>query len=547
MANTYNYVIVGAGSAGCVLANRLSEDLSNQVLLIEAGGSDQHLFVKMPAAFSLPMGKRRFDWCFEAEAEPGLDGRRLACPRGRLLGGSSSINGMVWVRGSPQDYNRWQSMGAQGWDYAHCLPYFKRAERVATQTADPTWRGTTGPIVISRGTRENPLYEAFLGSAEAAGYPLSADLNGYQQEGFGDLEMSIDQGVRCSAARAYLAPARARPNLTVVTNAQVEAVLLDGQTATGVRYHHRGAVQTAQASKELILAAGSIGSPHLLQLSGIGPGSALSPHGIAIRHELPGVGANLMDHLEVYLQQACVPGVSLNRQLGLFGKARIGLEWLTTRRGAGATNHFEAGGFIRSTPSTPWPDIQLHFLPAAVSYDGSRAAREDGFQVHIGPMLSPSRGNVTLRSADPAQPPRIQFNYMSHADDWSVFRSAIRQAREIFAQAPLAHLRRDEIAPGALADHDEALNTFVREHAESAYHPSGTCRMGEDEDAVVDSQCRVHGIERLRVVDSSIFPHITNGNLNAPTIMVAERAADLILGREPLPPLHVPVWPEPIC
>ena len=546
MRDQYDFIIVGAGSAGCVLANRLSEDLAHHVLLIEAGGSDGHLYVKMPAAFSLPMGNPRFDWCFEAEAEPHLAGRRLACPRGRLLGGSSSINGMVWIRGNPGDFDRWQAMGARDWSYAHCLPYFKRAERSTSAEAEDTWRGKSGPVSVTRGTQSNHLHGAFLDAACTAGHILSKDLNGYRQEGFGALEMSVGNGIRCSAAHAYLDPARLRPNLHIMTGATVEAIELDGQSARGVRLRHKGRVRAVEVTKEIILTAGAIGSPHLLQLSGIGDEGVLEPCGIRCRHELAGVGKNLMDHLEIYLQQACVPGVSLNRQLSVFGKAMIGLEWLATRRGAGATNHFETGGFIRSSDTVLWPDIQFHFLPAAVSYDGSRAARKDGFQVHIGPMLSPSRGSVSLQSSDPATPPRIRFNYMAHREDWQVFRSAIRKAREIFAQPPLAHLRREEIAPGLLADSDAALDTFVSKNAESAYHPCGTCRMGESAGAVVDSACRVHGLEQLRVVDASIFPHITNGNLNAPTIMVAERAADLILGREPLPAQHVPVWPEPL-
>ena len=532
----FDYVIVGAGSAGCVLANRLSADPATSVLLIEAGGSDRRLFSRMPAAFSLPMGRPSFDWCFRAEPASRLAGRSLDCPRGRLLGGSSSINGMVWVRGNAADFDRWQTLGAADWDFAHCLPYFKRAERVSADGTSDDFRGRDGPIVVSRGTMDNPLFAAFLDAAGEAGHARSDDLNGQVQKGFGALEMSVDAGVRCSTARAYLEPVRHRPNLSVLTGATVCGIDIAGDRALGVHYRQRAGVVHVGASREVILSAGAIGSPHLLLLSGVGPEDELREHGIAPNLVLPSVGANLMDHLEVYVQQSCVEPVSLNRQLGLMGKAAIGLRWLATRTGAGATNHFEAGGFVRSHPGLASPDIQFHFLPAAVSYDGSRAAASDGFQVHVGPMLSPTRGRLSLRNTDPLAAPRLDFNYMADTRDWEVFRTAIRKAREIFAQPSLARFSGPEIAPGPDADSDAALDSFIARNAESAYHPCGTCRMGEDADAVVDSECRVRGIDGLRVVDSSIFPHITNGNLNAPTIMVAERAADLILGNAPLAP-----------
>jgi choline dehydrogenase len=527
----FDYIIVGAGSAGCVLANRLSASGEHQVLLLEAGGSDRHPFVQMPSAFSLPIGSRRYDWCYEAQAEPRLAGRALACPRGRGLGGSSSINGMVYVRGNPLDYERWAQLGATGWGYAQVLPYFKRSETALGAAASDPWRGHSGPLQVSRGRKANPLYDAFVEAAQEAGHHHSPDLNGYRQEGFGDLEMTVADGMRCSAARAFLRPALQRANLTVLTGAQVLGLTIEQDRCRGVRFRRRGATQALRASKETLLAAGAIGSPQLLMLSGIGPADSLTAAQVPVKHELAGVGQNLMDHLEIYLQQSCSEEVSLNRHLGLFGKARIGARWLLRRDGLGATNHFEAGGFTRSSADRPSPDIQYHFLPAAVSYDGSRAAAGGGFQVHVGPMLSPSRGHLALRSNNPDDAPALRFNYMSCDQDWAVFRAAIRQAREIFAQPALSAWRGAELTPGDAADSNDALDAFVSSHAESAYHPCGTCRMGEGADTVVDPQCRVHGIDSLRVVDASVFPHITNGNLNGPTIMLAERAADLVLGQ----------------
>ncbi|MEM1231246.1 MAG: choline dehydrogenase [Pseudomonadota bacterium] len=541
---TYDYLIVGAGSAGCVLANRLSASGAFSVALIEAGGSDRHPFIRMPSAFSLPIGSARFDWRFAARAEARLADRALACPRGKVLGGSSSINGMVYVRGNPLDYERWERLGAAGWGYAQVLPYFRRSETALGAAHDDPYRGHDGPLQVSRGERANPLYDAFLEAAEQAGHQLNDDLNGARQEGFGPLEMTVAGGIRCSAARAYLQPARRRKNLTVHTGALAQALLFDGERCTGVRVRRSGSRPGSghtdlHARREVLLAAGAIGSPQLLQCSGIGPQAALAQAGVDLRADVPEVGANLMDHLEVYLQQGSTPGVSLNRHLSLFGKGLIGARWLLRRDGLGATNHFEVGGFTRSSADQPWPDIQYHFLPAAVSYDGSRAAAGHGFQVHVGPMLSPSRGTLTIRSADTAVPPLLDFNYMSDPQDWQVFRAAIRQARDIFAQSALTPYRTQELAPGETVSSDDALDAFVSAHAESAYHPCGTCRMGSDHRAVVDPQCRVQGVTALRVIDASVFPHITNGNLNGPTIMLAERAADLVLEtslpRDPLP------------
>jgi choline dehydrogenase len=533
--SSYDYIVVGAGSAGCVVANRLTEDGASTVLLLEAGGSDAHPFIRMPAAFSLPMNSKRFNWGFETEPEPGLGGRRLHCPRGRVLGGSSSINGMVYVRGNPLDFERWQTLGAEGWGYADVLPYFMKAERLLIDgRPDNSYRGHGGPLCVTRGSRTNRLHDMFLEACEQAGHARSDDLNGYRQEGCGDFEMTVAGGVRWSAARAYLKDARKRTNLHLVRHALVERIVCEDTTAAGVNYRSRGMTCQARARREVIICAGAIGSPHLLQLSGIGDARHLEPLGIQVVRDLPAVGANLMDHLEVYCQQACTKPLSLNRHLNLPGKGMIGLQWLLSRSGLGTTNHFETGAFLRSDERAPYPDIQMHFLPAAVSYDGSRPAAVDGYQLHVGPMLSQSRGGVTLRSSDPAQHPIIRFNYMSTPDDWRVFRRAIQMAREIFAQPAFDGVRGPELAPGPEATSDEAIDDFIRKHAESAYHPCGTCRMGrpDDDAAVVDPECRVRGIDRLRVVDSSVFPHITNGNLNGPTIMLAEKAADFLKGAQ---------------
>lgn len=536
----YDYVIVGAGSAGCVLANRLSECGQYSVLLLEPGGSDRSLFIQMPTALSIPMNTQKYAWQFETEPEPGLSNRRMHCPRGKVLGGSSSINGMVYVRGHAKDFDEWAHLGATGWDYAHVLPYFKKSETWVHGADD--YRGDAGPLHVNNGNeRANPLYNAFINAGIEAGYDATADANGAQQEGFGPMHMTVKEGVRCSAANAYLRPAMKRSNLTVKTHALVHKVVLEGKEARGVVYSLRGRDYEVTATREVILCAGAIGSPHLLQLSGIGPRDVLEDAGVPVVHELPGVGENLQDHLEFYFQFRCKQPVSLNRKLDVWSKFKIGFQWVLLRTGLGATNHFESCGFIRSGAGIEWPDMQYHFLPAAMRYDGREAFSGDGFQVHIGHNKPLSRGSVRLVSDNPAVSPQIRFNYLQHPEDRARFRDCVRLTREILHQPALDAYRGEEIQPGAGVVSDAQIDAFLNESLESAYHPSCACKMGTDAMAVVDPQTRVHGITNLRVVDSSIFPSITNGNLNAPTIMVAERAADMILGKEILKPSTAPV------
>ncbi len=541
-----DYVIVGAGSAGCAMAYRLSE-AGKSVLVIEHGGTDAGPFIQMPAALSYPMNMSLYDWGYKTLPEPHLGGRTLVCPRGKVIGGSSSINGMVYVRGHAGDYDHWAESGADGWSYADVLPYFKRMENwhESGQGGDPDWRGSDGPLHISRGPRNNPLHGAFVEAGRQAGYPVTDDYNGQQQEGFGPMDMTVYKGQRWSAANAYLKPALKRDNCDLVRGLARKVVMENGR-AVGVEIERGGQVQVVRANAEVILAASSLNSPKLLMLSGIGPAAHLAEHGIDVVADRAGVGQNLQDHLEVYMQMACKQPITLYKYWNLIGKGLIGAQWLFTKTGLGASNQFETAGFIRSRAGISYPDIQYHFLPIAVRYDGQAAAEGHGFQAHVGPMRSPSRGEVTLQSADPKAAPNIFFNYMSTEQDWEDFRACIRLTREIFAQEAMQPFVKSEIQPGADLQTDDEIDSFIREHAESAYHPCGTCKMGsvDDPKAVVDSECRVIGVDGLRVADSSIFPRITNGNLNGPSIMTGEKASDHILGRR-LPSSNAEPWFHP--
>jgi choline dehydrogenase len=527
----FDYIIVGAGSAGCVLADRLSADGKARVLVLEYGGSDRSVVIQMPSALSIPMNRDRYNWRYETEPEPHLGGRRMHTPRGKVLGGSSSINGMVYVRGNPMDFERWQAEGAAGWSYADVLPYFRRAE--TREEGGDSYRGDEGKLHTKYGPLQNPLHAAFLKAAQEAGYPLTDDINGGQQEGFGRMDMTVHKGRRWSAANAYLKPAMARPNLHVVTHALASRILFEDKRAIGVAYTQGGTEHRAMARREVIVSGGPINSPQLLKLSGIGPAEELRALGIDVVHDLPGVGENLQDHLEFYFQMECLQPVTLYSVMNLFSKGLIGARWLLTKNGLGATNHFESCGFIRSRAGIAFPDIQFHFLPLAVAYDGSTMAEGHGFQAHVGPMRSKSRGHVRLKTANPADKPIIRFNYMSHPDDWTEMRACVRLTREIFRQEALSPFAGRELQPGEDVVTDEAIDAFVRDHVESAYHPSCTCKIGPAGDpmAVVDAELRVHGVTNLRVVDSSVMPSVTTGNLNAPTIMIGEKGADHILGR----------------
>ena len=542
---TADYIIIGSGSAGSVMASRLSENGKHQVLVLEYGGTDMGPLIQMPSALSYPMNMPTYDWGFQAEPEPALGGRRLVTPRGKVIGGSSSINGMVYVRGHAKDFDTWEEMGAKGWGYRHVLPYFKRME--SSHGGEEGWRGTDGPMHVTRGRGKNPLYDAFVKAGHEAGYPVTEDYNGRQQDGFGQMEMTVWKGRRWSAANAYLRPAQKRKNLKLESRCFARRILVEGKRAVGVEYEQAGTIKIARANREVIIAASSINSPKLLQLSGIGAPEHLKAAGITPIHQLAGVGENLQDHLEVYFQVECLKPVSLYPKLNLFSKGLIGLEWLLFKRGLGATNHFESCGFIRSKAGVEYPDIQYHFLPIAIRYDGKAVAGTHSFQVHVGPMRSKSRGHVRARSADPREAPAIRFNYMSHEDDWTEFRNAMRLTREIFEQKSLEPYKGRELQPGEHLQTDEELDSFIRDHAESAYHPCGTCRMGSAADpmAVVDPHCRVIGMEGLRVADSSIMPRVTNGNLNGPTLMIGEKASDHILGVDPLPPSNQEAWVNP--
>lgn len=543
MTSEFDFIIVGAGSAGCVLANRLTACGRYTVLLLEAGGSDRSMFIQMPTALSIPMNTEKYAWQYFTDPEPGLDDRRMHCPRGKVLGGSSSINGMVYVRGHARDFDEWADLGANGWDYANCLPYFKRSE--SWFLGGDNYRGGEGPLAVNNGNEmQNPLYGAFIKAGTEAGYLETQDYNAEQQEGFGPMHMTVKDGVRWSTANAYLRPAMGRKNLTVLTGVQVQKLELDNKQVTGLIYKRAGKVLSVKAKREVILSAGPIGTPQILQLSGIGAADTLKDAGIALQHELPGVGENLQDHVEFYFQFECNEAITLNGQLDWFHKGLIGARWLLTKKGLAATNHFESCGFIRSEAGVAWPDMQYHFLPAAIRYDGKAAFDGHGFQVHIGHNKPKSRGRVRVRSNNPDDAPSIRFNYLQHADDIAGFRACVRLTREIMSQPAMDAFRGRELQPGKHIVSDADIDAFVRGAVESAYHPSCSCKMGIDEMAVVDPETRVRGLSKLRVVDSSVFPTITNGNLNAPTIMVAERAADFILAKEPLRADKQPVFED---
>jgi choline dehydrogenase len=543
-----DFVIIGSGSAGGAMAARLSEDGKHTVIVLEYGGTDFGPLIQMPAALSYPMNMPRYDWGFRTEPEPHLGGRTLGVPRGKVIGGSSSINGMVYVRGHAGDYDYWAESGATGWGYADVVPYFKRMENwhPGPHGGDPDRRGRSGPLHVTRGKRDNPLFQTFVEAGKQAGFELTDDYNGEKQEGFGPMEQTVWKGRRWSVANAYLKPALKRPNLTLVRCFARKVVIQNGR-ATGVEVERGGQIEVVKARREVIVAASSINSPKILMLSGIGPAAQLTGHGIPVVADRPGVGANLQDHMELYIQQASIQPITLYKYWNLFGKGLIGAQWLFFKTGLGASNQFESAAFIRSRAGVKYPDIQFHFIPIAVRYDGQAAAEGHGFQAHVGPMRSPSRGAVTLRSSDPKAPPRIQFNYMSDPQDWADFRHCIRVTREIFGQKAFDPYRGKEILPGEKYQTDDELDDHIRRHAESAYHPCGTCKMGRADDpmAVVDPECRVIGVEALRVADSSIFPRITNGNLNGPSIMVGEKASDHILGRAALAPDNEVPWTNP--